>query len=67
MHYPPTNDKFESSLFIEIFEKYNVGYVVYGHLHGKDSYGYGLQGIRNGINYKLVSCDYANFKLTKVM
>ena len=24
MHYPPTNDKFESSLFIEIFEKYNV-------------------------------------------
>ena len=67
MHYPPTNDKLEPSLFTEIFEKYNVDYVIYGHLHDEASYGYGLQGIHNGVNYKLVSCDYLNFELAKIL
>lgn len=67
LHYPPTNDKLEPSLFTEVLEKYNVSNVVYGHLHGKASYGSGLQGVHNGVNYKLVSCDYANFEITKVV
>ena len=67
MHYPPTNDKLEPSLFTEILEKYNVSHVIYGHLHGEDSYGYGLQGMYNGVNYKLVSCDYNNFEVVKIL
>ncbi|MDI9476961.1 MAG: metallophosphoesterase [Natronincolaceae bacterium] len=67
MHYPPTNDKLEPSLFTETFEKYNVDYVIYGHLHDEISYDYGLQGIHNGVSYRLVSCDYVNFELVKII
>lgn len=60
LHYPPTNDKFQKSGFTELFEKYGVKTVIYGHLHGKDSYKHGLQANYNGVNYSLVSLDYLN-------
>lgn len=66
-HYPPTNDKLESSLFTDIYEEYCVEKVIYGHLHGKESFKMGLEGIRNEVEYKLVSCDYTNFNIIKIM
>lgn len=66
MHYPPTNDQKEPSLFTQIYEKYNVKEVYYGHLHGEASFNSSIQGIYNNISYKLVSADYLNFKLYKV-
>ncbi|MBC8631345.1 Predicted phosphoesterase or phosphohydrolase [uncultured Clostridium sp.] len=66
-HYPPTNDKLESSLFTDIYEQYCVEKVIYGHLHGKESFKMGLEGIRNEVEYKLVSCDYTNFNIIKIM
>ncbi|MBU5675253.1 metallophosphoesterase [Alkaliphilus sp. MSJ-5] len=66
LHYPPTNDKLEPSLFTEVLEKYNVRHVIYGHLHGETSYGAGLKGIYNGINYYLTSCDYARFEMIEI-
>ncbi|HBY2787686.1 TPA: metallophosphoesterase, partial [Clostridioides difficile] len=65
-HYPPTNDKLEESLFTKLFEEYNVEKVIYGHLHGKESFKMGLKGIRNGVEYTLASCDYTEFNLIKV-
>lgn len=62
-HFPPTNDILESSEFTRLYEKYNVDKVIYGHLHGKKSFKMGLQGIRNNVEYILVSCDYLDFKL----
>ncbi len=67
MHYPPTNEKLEPSLFTEIFEKYNVGHVIYGHLHDETSHNCGLQGTYNGVNYRLTSCDYLNFELERII
>jgi len=67
LHYPPTNDQHEASLFTKEFEKYRVDKVVYGHLHGEESYSAGLQGIHNGVEYNLVSCDYLNFNLYKLL
>ncbi len=67
LHYPPTNEKLEPSLFTEIFEKYNVGHVIYGHLHDETSHNCGLQGTYNGVNYRLVSCDYLNFGLERII
>jgi len=67
LHYPPTNDKLEPSLFTEILEKYNVEHVIYGHLHGKISYDAGLKGIYNTVNYHLVSCDYTDFQMVKIL
>ncbi|MCI5885818.1 MAG: metallophosphoesterase [Clostridiales bacterium] len=58
LHYPPTNDKLQKSGFTELFEKYGVRNVVYGHLHGKDAYRNGLNANLNGVRYQLVSLDY---------
>jgi Predicted phosphohydrolase len=66
MHYPPTNDKKQSSAFTRIFEEYGAKTVVYGHLHGKESFRYGIQGILNGVDYKLVSLDYLECRPIKL-
>ena len=58
MHFPPTNDKNESSGFVDLFEEYGVDQVVYGHLHGMDAHFRSIHGLRNGIRYRLVACDY---------
>ncbi len=66
VHYPPTNEGFNDLGFIDIFKEYNVERVIYGHLHG-----YGLnnvfEGIKDGIEYMLTSCDYINFDPIKIM
>lgn len=61
-HFPPTNEKKQESDFLKILKEYPVKTVVYGHLHGKDSFGCGLQGMRDGIQYHLVSSDYLAFQ-----
>ena len=66
-HYPPTNDKLEESLFTNLYEEYGVEKVIYGHLHGKESFKMGLKGVRNGVEYILASCDYTDFNLIKIM
>lgn len=66
-HYPPTNDKLEESIFTQLYEEYNVKKVIYGHLHGKESFKMGLRGMRNGVEYILASCDFIDFKLIKVL
>lgn len=67
MHYPPTNDRLENSLFTDILESYNIKHVVYGHLHDEASHNFALKGLHNGVNYHLVSCDYVDFKLVKIL
>lgn len=62
LHYPPTNDKMQNSGFTDLFCKYGVKKVVYGHLHGKDGFKNGLKSILNGVEYKLVSVDYLECK-----
>lgn len=67
LHFPPTNDKIQPSGFTDIFAEAGVKTVVYGHLHGSETYHKGLQGNFNGVEYKLVSLDYLNcnpFKLS---
>lgn len=67
LHYPPTNDEFAPSLFTELFERYPVKHVIYGHLHGQDDFKMGLQGEQNGVDYHLVSCDYMNFSPKRIL
>lgn len=66
-HYPPFNDlnKRETSL-IDTMKQYNVETCIYGHLHG-EAHKDALQGKIDGIDYKLVSCDYTDFKLVKIV
>ena len=61
MHFPPFNDN-----FIEIMKEKNVKICIYGHLHG---FGHKMirEGIIEGIEFKMVSCDYTDFKLIKLL
>lgn len=66
MHYPPTNENLmEQSEFIQIMKKYNVKKCVYGHLHG-ESHKEVVKGNIDGIEIRLVSCDYTDFKLIQL-
>lgn len=66
MHYPPTNDKFEDSLFMEVLREFKPRHVIYGHLHGEENFSFGLKGNIDGINFHLVSCDFLDFKLKEI-
>ena len=44
---------------------YNVKKCIYGHLHG-ESISDAVQGEIEGIEFKLVSADYLDFKLVKI-
>jgi predicted phosphohydrolase len=61
MHYPPTGGGDESE-FTELLGEFGVETVIYGHLHGRDSFRKGLNGNFGGIDYHLVSADYIDFK-----
>lgn len=60
LHFPPFLANFQ-----EIMKNYGVTKCIYGHLHG---YGHKLvrEGDIDGIEYKMVGCDYTNFKLIKL-
>ena len=67
MHYPPFNNYEEKYMnFIYTMKKYNVQTCIYGHLHGETSHKEAKEGIINGIDFKLVSCDYTSFNLVEV-
>ena len=66
MHYPPTNKQLlENSEFIKLMQKYNVKKCIYGHLHG-EAHKEAIEGNIGGIDIKLVSCDFLDFKLAKI-
>lgn len=70
MHYPPIcKDNLKTgyikSEFIEMMKQYKVKKCFYGHLHGS-SHKDAVEGIIDGIDFQLISCDYTNFKLIKV-
>ena len=65
MHYPPITKNYQNTEYIEVLKKYNIKKCYYGHLHSisiQDA----LEGIIDGIEYKLVSSDGVDFKLTKI-
>lgn len=59
IHYPPFTVKQEATGFTELFQEYAVELVLYGHIHNQfDSV---FEGIRGGVEYRLVSSDYLKF------
>ena len=67
MHYPPVYPNGEQTEFSKIIDEYPVSHVVFGHIHNG-----GLSNIYTDIKinaavYNLVSCDYLDFKLKKIL
>lgn len=67
IHYPPfyKESVLEEFDFIKTMEKYNVKKCIYGHLHA-DSHKEAIEGVINGIEYKLASSDYLDFDLIEI-
>lgn len=65
MHYPPLYDLERDTEFTRLLQRYPVTTVVYGHLHGA-GIRVGFNGVWEGINYRLVSCDSLDFRLAEV-
>lgn len=64
MHYPPIKEN-ETSKFVETMQEYNVKTCIYGHLHGASQKEV-IEGKIKNIQFKMVSCDYTNFKLIQI-
>jgi hypothetical protein len=60
LHYPPTNDKHETSGFTELIDEYRADVCVYGHIHGEFIQN-ALCGLRGHTAYRLVSADAVDF------
>ena len=67
MHYPPfyKDEVNEEIDFIKTMNDYNISKCYYGHLHS-DSHKEAVEGIVNGIEFKLISSDYTDFDLIKI-
>ena len=65
-HYPPLFARTEHTCFTNLMLQYGVQHCVYGHIHGENHIPV-FEGLREGINYKLVSCDTQAFQLYKVI
>ena len=60
LHYPPTYKGYECSEILALLKEYDVRRCFYGHLHGA-SHGLAVEGLWDGIEYRLVSADKLNF------
>ena len=67
LHYPPTNEKFQKSDFVNIIEEYSVEKVIYGHLHGPVLQGKLLNGLWGNVEYILTSADYIDFNPKRIL
>ena len=67
MHYPPLLPEYArtGTEFTRLLTQYGVCRCVYGHLHGP-SVQRGYNGLYNGVQYDLVSCDALRFALKDV-
>lgn len=61
IHYPPFDAQKKRNRFGELFEKYPVTLVNYGHLHAKGHKNI-VEGMIEGIEYRCTSSDYIDFK-----
>lgn len=65
MHYPPIYGNNVNHDILDVLFRYNVKRCWYGHLHGP-SIKYAINGVREGIDFRLVSGDFLQFCPKKI-
>ena len=61
LHYPPRYKGYCCQEILDLLEQYQVRECFYGHLHGA-SHGLAMEGLWDGVTYRLVSADRLNFR-----
>lgn len=60
LHYPPRYKGYQCDEILDLLKKYDVRRCFYGHLHGA-SHGLAMEGLWDGVEFRLASADYLNF------
>lgn len=66
LHYPPRYKGYICNEILDLLHKYDVRRCFYGHLHGP-SHKLAMEGLWDGIDFRLLSADYLDFMPYKVI
>ena len=66
LDYPPVYASGDCPEILEVLHQYQIERVYYGHIHGYSA-GYAINGVREGIRFQLLSCDYLHFVPIKIV
>ena len=66
LHYPPRYKGYRCQEILDLLKKYEVRRCFYGHLHG-GSHKLAIEGLWEGVDFKLVAADYIGFVPYKVI
>jgi hypothetical protein len=66
LHYPPYYTGYRCQPILDLLKKYQVKTCYYGHLHGA-SHRLAVQGMCDGVEYRLVAADFLGFRPEKIM
>ena len=61
LHYPPKYHGYSCEPILNLLSRYDVHRCYYGHLHGA-SHKLAMEGLWDGVEYRLASADYIQFK-----
>lgn len=61
LHYPPRYRGYQCDEILQLLQKYEVRRCFYGHLHGP-SHKLAMEGLWDGVEFRLVSADFLDFK-----
>lgn len=61
LHYPPIYNDMECQEITTVLKEYGVRLCYYGHIHGGNAARRAFEGERDGIVYRLISCDHLGF------
>ena len=66
LHYPPRYKGYQCDEILELLARYEVRRCFYGHLHGP-SHKLAMEGLWDGVEFRLVAADFLDFKPFKVI
>ena len=66
MHYPPFTSDAQPTRFSEMIEAHAPATCLYGHLHRSHEWAVAVNGVRAGIDYRLLSADFVDMMLQAV-
>ena len=66
LHYPPRYKGYECREILDMLKAYDVRQCYYGHLHGP-SHSLAMEGMWDGVDFKLVAADKLNFQPFRVL
>lgn len=65
LHYPPVYGESECPRILQVLHRFGVCRCYYGHIHAS-GYRWAVDGVYQGISFRLISSDYRKFQLLRV-